>query len=98
MGVFEKAMAYDTWIHNYREHVHDRQPRSEILPAHTSRVAQCAQCNDRGRCVKLIRNPLDRAVSSYLFMHRLVKYGVETRHERLSIRVLRQAWSAFSSR
>ncbi len=103
MGVFEKAMAYDAWIHNYRVLVHDRRPRSEILPAPKAKVAQCAQCNDRGRCVKVIRNPLDRAVSSYLFAHRLAKHGVKTSRNGTGLRkvgpaMLQRAWSAFSSR
>lgn len=70
MGLFEKALAYHPWIHKYRQDVHNRGPAHEVLPTTRARVKQCAQCTDKGRCLKLIRNPLDRAVSGFLHVQR----------------------------
>ena len=70
MGLYEQALAYHPWIHEYRMKVHDRGTAHEVRPTTRAQVQQCAQCTETGRCLKLIRNPLDRAVSSFLHAHK----------------------------
>jgi len=73
MGLYKEALAYSPWIHDYRVQVHNRRPERKILPTTRTRVASCAQCTEKGRCLKLIRNPMDRAVSGFLHYGRILK-------------------------
>uniref|UniRef100_A0A7S2BRH7 Sulfotransferase domain-containing protein n=1 Tax=Octactis speculum TaxID=3111310 RepID=A0A7S2BRH7_9STRA len=63
-GVYEKADAYskvgEIKFHKYRLHVYNRQPAHAPLP--------CAKaCAAGWTCIRLVRQPLDRVVSSYQF-------------------------------
>lgn len=59
LGVTGKALAYSRWIHDYRNRVFKHQEDHLGMP--------CSVCGQEGwTCVFLLRNPLDRVVSSYL--------------------------------
>lgn len=59
LGVTKKALAYNPWIHHYRLRVFNK----EADHRHIS-VSECGQ--DGWTCLFVLRNPLDRVVSSYL--------------------------------
>ena len=58
-GVFEKALEYNSWVHNYRTEVFNEQPNH--------RRVDCKDvCSDPSWvCAYVVRQPLDRVVSSY---------------------------------
>jgi len=59
LNITDKALAYHAWIHRYRLQVFDR------LEEHRS--TECQECGQKGwTCVMVVRNPLDRVVSSYI--------------------------------
>lgn len=58
-GKFEEALRYDEWLHAYRTERLFQQPGYESL-------CRRAMRSDRFRVIKVIRDPAQRAVSSYL--------------------------------
>jgi len=59
-GVYEVAYAYNKWIHEFRLQVFNKQP--------VHAPVRCAKvCTSGWTCVWLVRQPLDRVVSSYQF-------------------------------
>jgi len=70
LGILGSALDYDPWIHKYRSRIFTHQPE------HMPDVAKgqdweyfrsCAICRSDGwSCVRLVRTPLDRVVSSYI--------------------------------
>lgn len=81
LGLYEEATAYHPWIHQYRSQVFTKDPEHEKVSCQThcrkkekrktkngsAVVGGEHHDDDDGAyfCVKLIRSPLDRAVSSY---------------------------------
>ena len=63
-GELEQALAYSSWIHDYRTQVYRK---SEAYQAGVHRAEY-----GKFRYLKLVRNPFARAVSSYLHMVRTV--------------------------
>ena len=59
IGKLDEAMSYNNWIHRYRTEVFLRQP------GYQSQTAQLLDSRERP-VIKLVRNPYDRAVSSFL--------------------------------
>lgn len=73
-GRLDEALAYGRWIHRYRTEVLTRQP------GYKAEAARLARSGERP-FVKLVRNPYDRAVSSFLHtlkqLNRVSKGGWE---------------------
>mmetsp|Transcript_69861 Transcript_69861/g.157902 ORF Transcript_69861/g.157902 Transcript_69861/m.157902 type:complete len:370 (+) Transcript_69861:80-1189(+) len=62
LGLVERANAYDPiWIHNYREDVYEKEAEHWPRPAEV-----CGFSTKDWLCVKIVRLPIDRIVSSYI--------------------------------
>lgn len=60
IGLLETALKYNPWIHNYRCEVYNQQFQNMD-------ISSSKLCHLPGWvCVKLVRSPLDRVVSSYI--------------------------------
>lgn len=57
VGRLNEALSYDAWIHNYRDHFCGAKEYGEEIEG---------ICARETRVVKVVRNPYERAVSSYL--------------------------------
>jgi hypothetical protein len=57
LGLLEEALEYDSWIHNYR---------TKVFRKRNERVRCKGHCGNGWNCVKLVRSPLDRVVSSFI--------------------------------
>jgi hypothetical protein len=61
-GLLSEAMAYNSWVHKYRLHHYQKSER------YLSRLKRLS--SGAFEVVKVVRNPLDRAVSSYIHAYR----------------------------
>lgn len=67
-GLLPEALAYSKWIHRYRLRVYQKDDRY---------LSRLQRLNDRDfKIIKIVRDPLDRAVSSYIHAY-LMKYEDE---------------------
>lgn len=59
-GVYQEALQYDPWIHNYVSDIFNEHPNHPYV--------NCREvCTDPNwTCIKIVRQPLDRVVSSYI--------------------------------
>ena len=62
-GILDEALAYSPWVHEYRQQVYCRRP------GYADKVRRIPALGPRA--IKFVRNPFDRAVSSYLTFARL---------------------------
>ncbi|CAK0817583.1 unnamed protein product [Prorocentrum cordatum] len=59
LNITEKALEYSRWIHDYRCEVFNKDPDHKSY--------KCSECGLNGlKCLYIVRNPLDRVVSSYV--------------------------------
>ena len=61
-GLLDEATAYDSWVHKYRMHHYQKSER------YLSRLTRLS--SGAFDVVKVVRDPLDRAVSSYIHAYR----------------------------
>lgn len=75
LGLTKEATMYGNWIHSYREEVFDTKKDHKMVHCPTF-------CQTPGTvCIKLVRSPLDRVVSSYLHVM-LQKRGLAEKYKK----------------
>jgi len=80
LDILDTAKEYNPWIHLYREEVFRLQPEhapAASQPPDQKDFASCSVCSiEEWRCLRLVRTPLDRVVSSYIhtIKYKIAKY------------------------
>jgi len=77
-GKLEAATAHNKWVHRYRTEVFQRQP------GYAAETRRLLQTHERP-IVKLVRNPYERAVSSFLQMVRNANMPTRARHRTAAV-------------
>ncbi|CAB9501002.1 expressed unknown protein [Seminavis robusta] len=71
VGLYETAVKYHPWIHNYRSTVYETEhPNQGSCQDLCGTSTRSTQLETDWLCLKLVRSPLDRIVSSYVHVLR----------------------------